>query len=445
MKWLSRIRSRFGDFWWYSALIFIASRFGDAINIFIGAWLVPKYIPSEELGAVLPLSVFSSTLGLPIAIFGIVFLKHVNVLATEKKYGQLKTLLRSVFISIAVTFLIILLSAIIIMPHFFERIRVARGSLGILIVATGFLGSVAPIYSNALQALKRFKTISLLHILGAPIRLVVMLITLPFRPLASYFAAQSSISLTSIFISIFSLRKEISPSVKPEPYWTKENTKEILRYTLFVTLYFLPGVVNLIETTIIRQRLPSMDSAAYYMISRFAEISMYASGAILTVLFPFVSEAAAKNEKRYRLIIRAVLAAIAFGLFCTVIFFFFGDRLLSLLPNGELYSAYTPQLSILTISLTLGAALNCMILSFAAEKNFRFLWWWLPIHIAYGAALLFITGYGYIEQYLPESVISVLKEINGYGLNFILTAMLTLSIVKLLFCSLPINCKKERS
>ena len=188
-----------------------------------------------------------------------------------------------------------------------------------------------------------------------------------------------------------------------------------------------------------------MDSAAYYMISRFAEISMYASGAILTVLFPFVSEAAAKNEKRYRLIIRAVLAAIAFGLFCTVIFFFFGDRLLSLLPNGELYSAYTPQLSILTISLTLGAALNCMILSFAAEKNFRFLWWWLPIHIAYGAALLFITGYGYIEQYLPESVISVLKEINGYGLNFILTAMLTLSIVKLLFCSLPINCKKERS
>jgi len=36
-----------GDLWWYSAMIFLACRFGDIINAFIGLWLVPKYIVNQ--------------------------------------------------------------------------------------------------------------------------------------------------------------------------------------------------------------------------------------------------------------------------------------------------------------------------------------------------------------------------------------------------------------
>ena len=52
---LHKIHERCGDLWWYAVLLFVAQRFGDAINMFVGMWLVPKYVPQEELGAVLPL------------------------------------------------------------------------------------------------------------------------------------------------------------------------------------------------------------------------------------------------------------------------------------------------------------------------------------------------------------------------------------------------------
>ena len=54
---LHRIHARCGDLWWYALLLFVAQRFGDAINMFVGMWLVPKYVPQNELGAVLPESV----------------------------------------------------------------------------------------------------------------------------------------------------------------------------------------------------------------------------------------------------------------------------------------------------------------------------------------------------------------------------------------------------
>ena len=54
---LHRIHERCGDLWWYAMLLFVAQRFGDVRNMFVGMWLVPKYVPQEELGAVLPESV----------------------------------------------------------------------------------------------------------------------------------------------------------------------------------------------------------------------------------------------------------------------------------------------------------------------------------------------------------------------------------------------------
>ena len=39
MSILSRLQIRLGDFWWYSLLIFVACRTGDAIQAFIGLWL----------------------------------------------------------------------------------------------------------------------------------------------------------------------------------------------------------------------------------------------------------------------------------------------------------------------------------------------------------------------------------------------------------------------
>ena len=46
MNAFGHVRARLGDYWWYSALLFVALRVGDLINAFIGLWLVPRFVPA---------------------------------------------------------------------------------------------------------------------------------------------------------------------------------------------------------------------------------------------------------------------------------------------------------------------------------------------------------------------------------------------------------------
>ncbi|MBP5321319.1 MAG: hypothetical protein J6334_10040, partial [Kiritimatiellae bacterium] len=210
------LKTKFGEFWWYSLLLFLAIRVADLVNAFIGLWLVPKFVPKEELGAVLPLTQFATMLALPAAIFGTVFMKQLNVLAVNDARGKMKSMLRTVFIAMALFLLFSLVVARISMAPILERMRIERGSLGILIIATGLAGAISPVYVNALQALKRFNALSLLHVLGAPIRLAVSLVAMPIRAITGYFTAQSAVSFWQIGLSLFALRKELGPDVKAE-------------------------------------------------------------------------------------------------------------------------------------------------------------------------------------------------------------------------------------
>ena len=98
-KLFDRLHLKIGDFWWYSIMLFCAYRTADALNAFVGLWLVPKYISPEELGAVVPLSNFANCLALPLAAFANAFRNEVSRLSVERNMGQLKTLLRSVFVA----------------------------------------------------------------------------------------------------------------------------------------------------------------------------------------------------------------------------------------------------------------------------------------------------------------------------------------------------------
>ena len=53
---LNKLHSKLGDFWWYSLMLFCAMRAADCLNVFVGLWLVPKYVEPAELGAVMPLT-----------------------------------------------------------------------------------------------------------------------------------------------------------------------------------------------------------------------------------------------------------------------------------------------------------------------------------------------------------------------------------------------------
>ncbi len=429
---IAQLKTRLGEFWWASLLMFITCRAGDFINAFIGLWLVPKYVGMDELGAVLPLTNFAGMLGLPIAIFAMTFMKQVNVLATAGEYGKMKTMLRGVFVAAGVFLVCAIIFTRLLMPLLLERVRVAEGSLGILIVAVSLVGAVAPIYMNALYGLKRFKTISFIAVVTPPLRLVTMLIAMPFRALAGYFVGQASTPCLQIGASMLALRHELGGTIAAEPYWTRSTIRMFAGYGFLVALYFLvPTFTSFYETLLIRQRLLPVDSAAYYMISRFAEIGTYAGATLSTVIFPFASERRAKGGNPNRLILRSMGLSLGFGVVFAGVLYLLGPFVFAFVPDGATYTSYLPEMAALTVILAAGAAVNCGVLGDMAADDFRFLWWWIPFHVLYGVVLIFATGFGYFAAWLPQGLVAWLEAMLAHGLDFYLALMAFAQVGKL--------------
>lgn len=439
---LSKIHAKLGDFWWYSLILFLATRTADALNAFVGLWLVPKYVPPSELGAVAPLMQFASFLAIPIAAFANTFRNELTSLTVNKEFGKLKTLMRSVFIASAIFMFFAIIAARFVMPAFLERIRIVEGSLGLIIIATSFVSAVSPIYNCAVQALKKFKAQSIICIISAPIRLLTMLVTMPLRALSGYFIGQASIPIFNITASVIALKKELS--VKAEPYWEKETIKKFARlFFIFISIGIIDGFFLLVEATTLRQRLCDLDSAGYYMASRFSEIANFLAATILFTLFPFTAEKAAKGENTSPLVIKSLIVNAAFCAILALPFIFFGKTILSLLPHGDQYSAYW-----WAIPWMIGITFLCSIIAFYlttefSANRFKFLKWYLPIDFTYPILLLLVTGHGYFADIIPATWTEFLTAHNIRSLETMLWWTTGINGLKAVICIISIAKNKR--
>ena len=437
---LQKLHARIGDFWWYSLMLFVASRAADLLNAFVGLWLVPKYVDPSELGAVLPLAQFANFLAIPAAAFASAFRNEVSRLSVGREFGKLKTLMRGVFIATAIFLFLAIVVARFTMPLLLERIRVVEGSLGIVIIAVSFIGTVAPIYSNALQALKKFREQSLINIIGAPIRLITMLVAMPFRAITGYFVGQATTPAFSIVASVFSLRKEFS--AKAEPYWSRETSKKILGLFLIFALGSIIGGFNgLIESTIIRQRLPDLDSAGYYMATRFSEIAGFLAATLSFTIFPFTAEKAASGKGYRTLVLKSIAANFAFCAVIAIAFVFCGKQLLSLLPHGENYLACWWAIPCLIGTSFLGSIIILFTTAEVSAHRFGWMKWYLPLDLAYPIILLIVTGCGYYIHLLPTTWATFLVTHNIRSLDTMLFWIAGNNLLKAIICLIAIKRK----
>lgn len=440
---LNRLHAKLGDFWWYSLILFIACRAADLLNAFVGLWLVPKYVPPSELGAVMPLMNFANFLAIPITAFANTFRNELSRLSVAKEFGQLKTLMRGVFIASAIFLFLAIIIANFIMPAFLERIRIAEGSLSLIIIAASFVSAVAPIYSCSLQALKKFKEQSIISILSAPVRFITMLITMPFRAISGYFIGQASVPVFSMAASVIALKKQLS--VKAVPYWNKHFIRQFSKIFIIFLISGLIGGINVItESTIIRQRLPDLDSAAYYMATRFSEIANFLACTLAFTIFPFTAEKAAKGESLKPLILKSIAANACFCLLIALPFLFCGKWLLSIMPNGQLYSAYWWVIPWL-IGLTLISSIIVLYTTSEISANrFGYLKWYLPLDIIYPLMLLLVTGHEYFSEIIPETFTNFLNTNNIYSLKTMLFWMTCNILVKAIVCSVALIRQKVK-
>ena len=430
---LTKLHTRLGDFWWYSIMLFCACRAADVLNAFVGLWLVPKYVDPSELGAVMPLVTFSNFLALPVSVFAMTFMKEMAALATHNDYGKMKSLIRGVFISAGIFTIVTLVISRFVLPAFFERIRIAEGSLGLLILAASLTAAMTPVYQNALQAIKRFKTISLLNIASAPIRFLVMVIAMPFRALSGYFVGQTVTSVFTISAYVYALRKELS--VPAKTYWTRTVFRRFASISIGIaSVMGFGAILGLVEQTVLRQRLPEIESAAYYMSTRFSDIAGFASSSLIVVLFPFTATLATEGKSTRPLVIKSSIAMIAIG--CTLAAFFAiaGRPLLAILPNGNQYTNYAWAIPWLIIITTLSSLQSFHTNTEISAGRFGFLKWWIPLHLIFASVLLFTTGFGYFTTYLPATCTEFLSAHNFTSLNAMLWWFTVTALIKTAIC-----------
>ena len=430
---LAKLHAKLGDFWWYSLMLFCACRAADLLNAFVGLWLVPKYVDPSELGAVMPLTQFANFLAIPIAAFANTFRNEISRLSSEKEFGKLKTLLRGVFIATGIFLFAAIIVARFTLPVFLERIRIIEGSLGMIIIAASFISAVAPIYSNALQALKKFKEQSLISVIGAPVRLLTMLATMPFRAISGYFIGQASAPSFNIIVSIFCLRKELSAST--EPYWAQETFKKFSTlFLIFLIWGTTSGFYGLVESTVIRQRLPDLDSAGYYMATRFSEIATYLYGAMIFAFFPYAADLAQKGSNRLNFIFKATGINIAFCAAVAVLFCFIAKPILSILPYGEQYASYWWAIPWLIAIAGISSLYGFFTTAEIAANRFGFLKWIIPIDIAYPTLLLMLSNHRYFADMLPVSLADFLARHNIFSLEIVLWWMTAINVIKAIVC-----------
>ena len=428
-----RLHGRLGDFWWYSLMVFCALRAADVLNAFVGVWLVPKYVDPAELGAVMPLANFANFLALPAAVFANTFRNELSRLSAAREFGKLKTLMRGVFIASAVFLFVAAVASRFMLPLFLERIRIVEGSLGILIIVSSFIGVVSPVYYYALQTLKKFREYSLISIFGAPVRLVTMLVAMPFRALSGYFAGQAATPAFNMVASVFCLRKELS--VLAEPYWSREIVK---RFAKLMGVFALGGAASglcaLVESTVLRQRLPDLDSAGYYMATRFSEIASFLTGTLAFTIFPFAADLSSKGKRATALIFKSTAAIVAFSALVALPFLFFGRQILEVLPHGEQYSCYWWSIPWLIGIGCLAAFTGFYTTAEISANRFGYLKWMVPLDLCYPAVLLLVTGYGYFTPYIPASWNGFLAAHNIRSLGVMLCWMTGINLVKAATC-----------
>lgn len=385
---VSRLRDRLGPLWGPALLLFVALRFGDAVNAVVGLWLVPKFCSGEELRAVQPLVRVAAFVATPLAILLVPYAKLLNVHAVRGEPGKVKALIRDASL-LALGVLALTLAAT---PLFFRLVfrlwHIENGRLALAIVASSTIGALSPVFTETLRALGRFGVVSWSAALSAPVRLATMAVALPLRGLTGYFVGQASAPAFQSAVAALDFARR-NRGVRARPYW-REDRRTFLAFGVPLALASLVGNFRNMVEAMPLALVPSSESVAFYYLSTFTEIASYAGITVVFVLFPVVSARHERGERTLRLLAQSMALTLAAGLAAAGALGLAGEPLLRAVgtgPDVAREARWFFPLGALAAVRTAGA---CFTTHEAACSRFRYLRYTLPVALLETAGLLLL-------------------------------------------------------
>lgn len=389
MNKLFKVDKKLSPLWRYSSMLFIVQRLGDVINAYIALFLVPRYVPKDELGAVLPLLQVSVIIGMPVSVLIYPFGKVLNAFSVRNELGKVKRLLRDTLVFSFVVFVAASILSAVFLPKIISRMRIENGRLAYFVVITGIVCALSPVFTTALQALRSFGTIYAVSFGQSVLRLLIMLVTLPIRGLTGYFSAQSATGLFSIVSSSAALYRKYFRNTEYGQY-SHDDKMMFIRWLIPVAVSSVVfNTQTMVEMWSIRG-LPEIQSAAYYHITRLSEIVTYMGGSVMFVLFPIASAKYENGGIPNSEMRQSVFVTFLSGAAVAVFFFFAGPFLMRFVSIWKSYSSYAHCLPILTLVAAFRVGMGCFTTCRVACGNFRHLFFTIPISLCESAALILI-------------------------------------------------------
>lgn len=368
---LRRIQSLLGPVWFSTLLLFVANRIADFVNAATGIWLVPKFIPSDQLGAVLPLTQAAGFLALPLYIVLTPYTKLLTLHAERGEAGKAKALLRDATLLSTLAFAFVLLLTPFLLPRIFSAFQIENGRLAIAIVLSAVLTSLAPVFTESLRAAKNFSLAALSDILAAPIRFGVMCVALPFRGLTGYFVGQATVPIFKSAIALVSFLKthRNTPAIS---YW-KEDRPVFFFYAIPLAVFLFLDHTRGFSEMMLMSLIPSSESGAYYQMTRFTEMATYIGTTLTFVLFPFFTGNHAKGKNTSALLHQSMAFTGIAGILVAFALALLGPHLFQMVPFLRSYSVSSAAFFVLTLLASLRAVTACFTTHEIACGSFRFL------------------------------------------------------------------------
>jgi O-antigen/teichoic acid export membrane protein len=438
----NKIKAWLGPIWWYSIILFFAQRFGDVLNIYIGLWLVPKYVAQDQLGALLPLTQIAGVLGLPLAIILMPFSKFINTFGAKEEYGKIKALLLDVLIVVAISSVVIGIYTWHAAPLIFERLRINSTRLIWLICGITVTSLMIPLANGVLSALKKFRIMSVTGFVSTPIRLAVLLLLLPISGLLGYFASQLALNLVICLIAFWGLRGLISRDIKRESYFS--HGREMIAYTLpFVVMTGVGTLSSAVQYLVIRQRLPDVESAAFYFCSRFSEIPNIIWSAIGQVYFPHISDAFEKGKSTRRILMNVFAISVVGGGMIALLLGVSMGWVFGQVGSWANYRPYAYLTGWLALTNVFRVGSSIFVIHEIACRRFGFLFYSVPLALFESLILISLTGYGFFIPYLPASWVEWMESVRAGRIAFIVWVMLASAFAQ--FVGMLVQFVREKS
>lgn len=400
---MRQIHRRMGSLWWYTLLGFIVNRMGDLVNVFIGLYLVPRLLPGEDLGALLPLMSVGAVFSTPLALLLLPVGKFLSAFAARSQHGKVRALLEDA-LGVALVFAVAMTAWILWQGDaLLLRLHVSDQRLLFPVAGFAILVCIEPVITAAMRALQFFKPMLVAGFIAPYVRLAGMLALLPVLGALGYLLAQLGVAGFGVLFSMAVLYLFLHCKYPRASY--REHGREMLAYALpLVALTIAARIQGPVETLVIRHRLPAVDSAGYYYAVMLGNVPGYFTGAMMPFLWPILSDRFERGEKTEGLLMQSMLFNIVLGTFFVVLFAVVMPWFFTLPGPWQPYGAYSGFVWQAALIGTLKTAQSFYTSHELACRRFNYMRYLVPLMLLESAVLYLLPGWAALRGFMPEGL-----------------------------------------